>query len=92
MRVVTVPDGQPRTKPRALNVGLMLARGEFVTVYDAEDRPDPTQLKQAVLRFRRGPADLACLQARLAIATRGAGLLANGIMEHPPQAQRPHAA
>lgn len=76
MRVVTVPDGQPRTKPRALNVGLMLARGEFVTVYDAEDRPDPAQLKQAVLRFRRGPPDLACLQARLAIATRGAGLLA----------------
>lgn len=75
MRVVTVPDGWPRTKPRALNTGLMLARGEFVTVYDAEDRPDPDQLRAAALRFRRGPADLACLQARLAIATTGAGLL-----------------
>ena len=27
MRVITVPDGAPRTKPRALNYGLTFARG-----------------------------------------------------------------
>src|SRR5262249_10571382 len=42
MRVVMVPPAAPRTKPKALNVGLARARGEFLVVYDAEDRPDPT--------------------------------------------------
>ena len=55
-----------RTKPRALNVALPLARGDFV-VYDAEDAPDPRQLRLAVAAFARAPAEVACLQARLAI-------------------------
>lgn len=42
--VLVVPDGSPRTKPRALNYALQIARGDLVTVYDAEDRPDPLQL------------------------------------------------
>jgi cellulose synthase/poly-beta-1,6-N-acetylglucosamine synthase-like glycosyltransferase len=36
-----------------------------VTVYDAEDRPDPLQLRRAVAAFRRLPPDVACLQAKL---------------------------
>lgn len=64
-RVVVVPDGVPRTKPRACNHALMLARGTFVAIYDAEDRPDPGQLRAAVATFDAGGENLACIQARL---------------------------
>jgi cellulose synthase/poly-beta-1,6-N-acetylglucosamine synthase-like glycosyltransferase len=63
--LVTVPDGQPRTKPRACNYGLLLARGSFIVIYDAEDIPDPLQLKKAVLAFASHNPPLACVQARL---------------------------
>jgi cellulose synthase/poly-beta-1,6-N-acetylglucosamine synthase-like glycosyltransferase len=63
--VATVPDGRPRTKPRACNYGLMLARGGFIVIYDAEDKPDPLQLKKAVLAFANHDASLACVQAKL---------------------------
>jgi glycosyltransferase XagB len=65
MEIVTVPPADPRTKPKALNFGLQTARGEFVTVYDAEDRPEPLQLRKAVLAMRSAPEELGCLQARL---------------------------
>ncbi len=64
-KIVTVPEGQPRTKPRACNYGLLLARGSFIVIYDAEDIPDPLQLKKAVLTFANHDASLACVQARL---------------------------
>jgi glycosyltransferase XagB len=67
IRMEIVPDGFPRTKPRALNHGLALVQGLYVTVFDAEDIPDPDQLKQAVLAFESAPPDVGCLQARLAI-------------------------
>jgi glycosyltransferase XagB len=67
LRVEVVPAGQPRTKPRALNHGLTLIHGQFVTVYDAEDIPDPDQLKRAVIAFEEAASDVGCLQARLAI-------------------------
>ena len=63
--ILAVPPGGPQTKPRALNVGLQWSTGEFVTVYDAEDRPDPLQLRKAVVALRRMPDRVACLQARL---------------------------
>ncbi|MFN4023374.1 MAG: glycosyltransferase family 2 protein [Hyphomonas sp.] len=63
--LLVVPPGLPRTKPRALNYGLARARGEFVVVYDAEDRPHPDQLKSAVRTFRAAEDDLACVQAPL---------------------------
>ena len=65
LRVLVVPPGEPRTKPRACNVGLAAARGEFVVVFDAEDRPESDQLQKAVRAFRRLPGTVACLQARL---------------------------
>ncbi|QZN99146.1 glycosyltransferase [Chenggangzhangella methanolivorans] len=74
--VLVVPPGEPRTKPRALNAGLLCARGEFVTVYDAEDRPDPAQLRVAVHAFRRSGPELGCVQAKLAIDNIGDGWLA----------------
>ncbi|WP_417685153.1 glycosyltransferase family 2 protein [Roseibium sp.] len=67
MEVVIVPDGFPKTKPRALAFGLQAAKGKYVTVFDAEDLPQPDQLKKAALFFTLGPENLACLQARLAI-------------------------
>ena len=66
VEVVIVPDAQPKTKPRACNHGLAQARGEFLVIYDAEDRPEPQQLKQAVRAYRQLPPQVACLQAQLA--------------------------
>ena len=43
-RTLVAPDQEPRTKPKALNYALQFARGDFVVVYDAEDRPEPDQL------------------------------------------------
>ena len=63
--IVRVPPGEPRTKPKACNYALKFARGEFVTIYDAEDRPDVDQLKLAVSAFRRGDEKLACIQCAL---------------------------
>ncbi|WP_229085081.1 glycosyltransferase [Curtobacterium sp. GD1] len=65
MRVVIVPPGSPQTKPRACNVGLAIARGEYVVIYDAEDRPDPDQLKKVFVSFGRAGADTVCVQAAL---------------------------
>ena len=65
--IVVVPLGKPTTKPRALNVGLAHALGDYCVVYDAEDRPEPDQLKKAVARFAQSDSRLACLQARLGI-------------------------
>ncbi|MDJ1016611.1 MAG: glycosyltransferase [Paracoccaceae bacterium] len=65
MRVVTVPIGHPRTKPRAMNYALDFARGEIIGVYDAEDEPAPDQLLIVAEAFARGGADLACLQGTL---------------------------
>jgi len=68
LRPLVVAAGAPTTKPRALNAGLAQAIGEFVTVYDAEDDPDPLQLREAVARFRADASrTLACLQAPLRI-------------------------
>ncbi len=65
VRFLIVPAGDPQTKPKACNVGLLFAQGEYLVIYDAEDRPDPDQLKKALLAFRQGPPDLACVQAAL---------------------------
>lgn len=65
MRVVIVPEGQVKTKPRALNHALDHARGAIVGVYDAEDAPDPDQLRRVVERFQRSAPEVACLQGVL---------------------------
>jgi cellulose synthase/poly-beta-1,6-N-acetylglucosamine synthase-like glycosyltransferase len=65
MRLLPLPPGTPRTKPRAMGIGLRYAKGSLLTVYDAEDKPDPAQLKKAVWGFRRADESLACLQAKL---------------------------
>ena len=66
--VVLVPAAEPRTKPKALNYGLQLASGDIVTVYDAEDVPDPLQLRRAAVVFSRCGDEVACVQAQLSFS------------------------
>ncbi|GAA1848001.1 glycosyltransferase [Microbacterium koreense] len=63
--VVTVPRGAPQTKPRACNVGLEVARGDFLVIYDAEDAPEPDQLKKTVVAFSRAEPSTVVMQASL---------------------------
>ena len=65
--VIVAPPGQPRTKPRALNVALDVARGDLLCVYDAEDEPAPDQLRRAAARFA-ADSRLDALQGKLTIA------------------------
>lgn len=75
VRILVVPKGEPQTKPRACNYGLTFAQGEFVVIYDAEDHPDPQQLRIAVNEFRQDEFErqylwpnqrkLVCTQAAL---------------------------
>jgi cellulose synthase/poly-beta-1,6-N-acetylglucosamine synthase-like glycosyltransferase len=63
--IVLVPAAEPRTKPKACNFGLQSATGDLVTIFDAEDRPEPLQLRRAVVALDRLGEDFACVQARL---------------------------
>jgi cellulose synthase/poly-beta-1,6-N-acetylglucosamine synthase-like glycosyltransferase len=63
-RQIVVPKGTPQTKPRALNTALRTSQGQFVTIYDAEDRPHPDQLLAALAAFDARP-DWAAVQAPL---------------------------
>ncbi len=65
--IVLVPVHLPRTKPKALSYALPGARGTFITVYDAEDRPHPGQLREAHAAFMAAPRRVICLQAPLII-------------------------
>ncbi len=65
MRVVIVPPGAVKTKPRALNHALCHCRGTIIGVYDAEDAPEPDQLRRVVQRFAEAGPDVACLQGVL---------------------------
>lgn len=73
--LVVVPDANPRTKPKALNYALPLVQGTHLVVYDAEDIPDPGQLRLAASTFAARP-DLACLQAELTIDNARESLIA----------------
>lgn len=75
-QVLIVPPGLPRSKPRACNYGLRFAFGEYLTIYDAEDKPDPDQLRKVLQKFHDNlistikkygdtHTQLACVQACL---------------------------
>lgn len=74
-RILVAPDGRPRTKPRALNAALPFARGAHLVIYDAEDIPEPGQLRLAAETFAALGPDTVCLQARLAIDNESDGIL-----------------
>ncbi|EKF44483.1 glycosyl transferase family protein [Nitratireductor indicus C115] len=71
IEVIEVPAGGPRTKPKALSYALPMTSGEFVALYDAEDRPQSFQLVEAWQAFRDGDEKLACVQAPLTISNSG---------------------
>ncbi len=62
---VITPHNTPKTKPKACNYGLYLARGDLIVIYDAEDLPEREQLKKAAAAFNGADGQLACVQARL---------------------------
>jgi cellulose synthase/poly-beta-1,6-N-acetylglucosamine synthase-like glycosyltransferase len=79
IEVVEVPAVKPYGKQRALDYGAHLVlqkktaevRNSLCVVYDAEDRPEPTQLLKAVGMFRayaQIDPRVICLQARLAFS------------------------
>src|SRR4051794_6331307 len=63
--IVLVPPAEPRTKPKACNYGLYFATGDIVTIYNAEDLPEPLQLRRVVAAFRQLSDNVACVQAKL---------------------------
>ncbi|GEM_PF-33874 len=72
---LVVPHGLPKGKPKACNYGLIHAEGEYTVIYDAEDVPDPNQLKMAVAAFRKAGEHVACIQAKLNYYNRDQNLL-----------------
>jgi hypothetical protein len=83
-RSITVPALAPQTKPKALNYALQFARGDFVVVYDAEDRPEPGQLRHALHIFRAAGPELVCVQAALNIDNPYRSWLTRGLMAQTP--------
>src|SRR5258708_6606643 len=63
--IVIVPHSLPKTKPKACNYGLLHATGEYTVIFDAEDIPDPLQLKKAVIAFEKSGSQVVCIQAKL---------------------------
>lgn len=62
---IVICQSDPKTKPAALNIGLQKAKGKFLVIYDAEDRPNKNQIINAVVAFSNLPQNIACLQARI---------------------------
>ncbi len=73
--VLTAPEAGPRAKPKACNYGYTHATGDIVTIFDAEDRPEPDQLLRAwpasALR-RHGAAGSAACRRGWSSGTRAA--------------------
>ncbi len=63
--IIRVPASQPQTKPKACNYALQFARGELLVIFDAEDKPEPDQLRRVVAAFRRSSPNTACVQCQL---------------------------
>jgi glycosyltransferase XagB len=75
IKKIIVPNSLPKTKPKACNYGLSYAKGKYLVIYDAEDIPDPLQLKKAYLGFQTLPREVQCLQAKLSYYNPRANLL-----------------
>ncbi|HEY8705093.1 MAG TPA: glycosyltransferase family 2 protein [Gaiellaceae bacterium] len=74
-RLVVVPDAMPKTKPKACNYGLIQAEGKYVVIYDAEDRPEPDQLKKVVVGFSKAEDRIVCIQCKLNYYNRSQNIL-----------------
>lgn len=65
VHVLKVPRSHPKTKPKALNFAMPYVIGQYVTVYDVEDIPEPSQLLKSLEAFNRMPMNYMCMQAKL---------------------------
>jgi cellulose synthase/poly-beta-1,6-N-acetylglucosamine synthase-like glycosyltransferase len=74
-KIVIIPQGKPRGKPKACNYGLIHALGEYVVIFDAEDLPERDQLKKALVAFDKAGASVACVQAKLNYYNRDQNML-----------------
>jgi hypothetical protein len=72
---IVVPFHMPKTKPKACNYGLYFSRGEYLTIYDAEDVPDSDQLKKVVALFRKLPDEFVVMQGALNYFNKNENLL-----------------
>jgi len=72
---IYIPKSHPQTKPKACNYGLKEARGEYLTIYDAEDIPEADQLKKAYLAFKKSDDNVVCFQSALNYYNRKDNLL-----------------
>jgi len=63
--IVPIPKSYPRTKPKACNVGIEDGEADLLVIYDAEDQPEPDQLKKAAVAFSKSASNVACIQAKL---------------------------
>lgn len=93
-QVVETPTVRPYGKPKACNYALQFATGDFVVIFDAEDRPEPQQLRKAVETFRAADErnePLGCLQARLVFENQAPlkGSLGETLRDHEGYDVRP---
>jgi cellulose synthase/poly-beta-1,6-N-acetylglucosamine synthase-like glycosyltransferase len=65
MRIISVPNGSLKTKPRALNFAVDFCRGSIIGIYDAEDAPEPDQIDRVVRRFQSCGPEVGCVQGVL---------------------------
>ncbi len=63
--IIRVPASKPQTKPKACNYAINFARGDYLVIFDAEDQPEPDQLKKVVIAFEKAGPEVACIQCRL---------------------------
>lgn len=75
LQMLVAPRVGPQTKPKALNYALNFARGRYIAVFDAEDRPEAGQLRAALAAFAAHGPDVACVQASLCIDNAAESLL-----------------
>jgi cellulose synthase/poly-beta-1,6-N-acetylglucosamine synthase-like glycosyltransferase len=76
IEVISVPHDTLKTKPKAMNYALPFCRGEIVGIYDAEDRPDPGQIRAVVQHLQSAPPEVACVQGYLDFYNSGENWLA----------------
>jgi cellulose synthase/poly-beta-1,6-N-acetylglucosamine synthase-like glycosyltransferase len=75
IEVIRVPYSEPRTKPKAMNFAMEYIKGEYVVIYDVEDRPEQDQLRKALVAFNQLPEEVICMQGKLCFYNHGTNLL-----------------
>lgn len=77
VRLALTPPGAPRTKAYACNYALSLPdeQSDYVTVFGADDVPDPLQLRRAAYAFANASQNVAVFQCKLGFYNENQSLL-----------------